>query len=87
MKLSTILPYIFHRLEMSGTILSLSYFDLVFKEIAILGIKEIILSKEQMLMACQFYLATVEDKNSDKGKVLREGVLDKIFGVELKQEE
>lgn len=48
---------------------------------------EIIVNTEEMLILVRFYLVNVQgDKNGNQAKVMKEGKIDKFFGINLIEE-
>ena len=59
--------------------------DVVFKAKE-LGVKELEVSVAEMTILTQFYLANSGDKDPAKPKILREGKIDRYFGIDLKEQ-
>lgn len=68
----------------TGTdILTCSNIDDVFALLKEYGIKEIEVSQEEMFMITRMYLSNSGDKDPDKPKILREGKIDRFYGVDI----
>ena len=58
--------------------------DDIFNKLVFYGFKEIEVTKEEMAILVIFYLANIgNDKNGKQREVLREGKIDKFFGINL----
>lgn len=56
----------------------------IFKTVYSLGIRDIIVSDDEMSKICQYYLANVDgDKDGGQGEVIKTGKLDRFYGVNL----
>lgn len=76
MKLSKLLKLLPDVRFMASTV------DDVLYDLSDLGVTDLEVTKEQMFLIVQYYLATVRD-DVNKAEVLREGKVDRIFGINL----
>ena len=88
MNLSDLLPLIGlelgYDLKQPMSFMRVTEVDDVFRVMVKLGVKEINVTKEQMFLLVRYYLANVgNDKDGGQGKIMKEGKLDKFFGITL----
>lgn len=70
--------------DVNGRAMSLSNLDDVFVLASKYGVSEVQVTRSEMLMIMQWFLANSQhDKNGDQAKVIKEGKIDKFFGVNL----
>ena len=68
----------------TDVIMTLSDLDDVFVLAKRRGIEEMQVTKDEMSMIVRWFLANCQnDKNGNQAKVIREGKIDKFFGVNL----